>query len=240
MCRRIGWLRQLSPATFLRGGFSVPRPVKTTIRKKDLIQATMLAIHESGAAEPTMAQISSRAGLASGSIISHYFSSKEELLQETYRELSSVFAGEVGIRVRAARTPVEKVEAIVAAVFAPSQTTPEAVSVWLWYWSRAALDPNYGEIERRTYRNIRKELEKALGRLVPKPKVADISEGMLALMYGLWLRFALDPTGLDLKRAIRITMNTVRAQLGLEGSQTDRARSRVRSRSRTPLALNAR
>jgi TetR/AcrR family transcriptional regulator, transcriptional repressor of bet genes len=194
------------------------RPAKKSVRKKDLVRATMTAIHETGLAEPTMAQISSCAGLASGSIISHYFASKEELLEETYRDLATVFVGEVVFRVRAARTPIEKVEAIVAAVFAPSQTTPEAVSAWLWYWSRAAINSTYGEIERATYANVRDELKSALSSLLPKTSVPDVAEGMLALMYGLWLRFALDPAGLDAARAVRITMDMVRARLGGEGA----------------------
>lgn len=192
----------------------MPRPAKTTIRKKDLIEATIRAIHESGAAEPTMADISFHAGLASGSIINHYFAGKEELMQETYRELSNGFVNEVAGRLRGVTAPVEKLHAVVTAVFAPSQTTPQAISAWLWYWSRAALEPAYGEIERKTYREVKKKLATALGSLVPKEKVTDAAEGMLALMYGLWLRFALDPTGPDAERAIRITMGIVRAQVG--------------------------
>jgi TetR/AcrR family transcriptional regulator, transcriptional repressor of bet genes len=191
------------------------RPVKKLVRKNDLVRATMMAIHATGLAEPTMAQISSCAGLASGSIISHYFASKEALLEQTYRDLATVFMGEVVFRVRAAGTPIEKVEAIVAAVFAPSQTTPEAVSAWLWYWSRAAINSTYGQIERATYANVRDELEAALGGLLPKAGVPDVAEGMLALMYGLWLRFALDPSGVDTARAVRITMDLVRARLAI-------------------------
>jgi BetI-type transcriptional repressor, C-terminal len=51
---------------------------------------------------------------------------------------------------------------------------------------------------------------------MPKAAVHDLAEGMLALMYGLWLRFALDPPGLDAARAIRITMDIVRARLGVK------------------------
>ena len=207
----------------------MPRPAKTTIRKKDLIEATIRAIHESGAAEPTMADISSHAGLASGSIINHYFASKEELMQETYRELANGFVNEVAVRLHAVTSPVEKLHAVVTAVFAPSQTTPEAISAWLWYWSRAALEPVYGEIERKTYRKVKKELATALRRLVPKEKVPDAAEGLLALMYGLWLRFALDPTGPDAERAIRITMDMVRTQLGLGRLQFELGDARGRS-----------
>lgn len=214
----------------------MPRPPKTSIRKRDLIEATMRAIHKGGAAEPTMAEISSSAGLASGSIINHYFSSKEELMQETYRELAGTFSKEVALRVKAVNSPVEKLEAVVTAVFAPSQTTPEAITGWLWYWSRAALDPVYGEIERTAYREVRNELAAALRRLLPRQQVADAAEGILALMYGLWLRFALDPSGLDSERAIRITMDVVRTQLGLESANGSEKAAAVRKSRSTPHA----
>ena len=217
----------------------MPRPAKTTIRKKDLIEATIRAIHESGAAEPTMADISFHAGLASGSIINHYFAGKEELMQETYRELANGFVSEVAVRLHGVTSPVEKLHAVVTAVFAPSQTTPEAISAWLWYWSRAALEPAYGEIERKTYREVKKKLATALRSLVPKEKAADAAEGMLALMYGLWLRFALDPTGPDAERAIRITMDMVRAQLGLEQVQSNPGARAVRATRRSgPRQIN--
>jgi TetR/AcrR family transcriptional repressor of bet genes len=218
----------------------VARPAKQAVRKKDLVRATMLAIHETGMAEPTMAQISSRAGLSSGSIISHYFASKDELMEETYRELATVFAGEVASRVRAVRTPMEKVEAIVAAVFAPSQTSPEAVSVWLWYWSRAAISSGYAEIERETYNSVRTQLEAALSGLVPKSSIRDVAEGLLALMYGLWLRFALDPTGLDAARAMSITMDSVHARLAVGNAAASSLSKRVARAARGKVASKAR
>jgi TetR/AcrR family transcriptional repressor of bet genes len=181
-------------------------------------------------AEPTMMQISTRAGLASGGIISHYFASKEELLEETYRELTDVFVSEVACRVRTSCTPIDKVEGIVAAVFAPSQTSPEAVSAWLWFWSRASINSGYADIERATYNHVRDELEVALLGLVAKRSAKDVAEGMLALMYGLWLRFAMDPKGVDSSRATRITLDSVWAQLGING--TEATRRTVRSAKR--------
>jgi TetR/AcrR family transcriptional regulator, transcriptional repressor of bet genes len=191
----------------------LPRPEKTAIRRKDLVRATVLAIHRNRMAEPTMAQISACAGLASGSIVTHYFDSKDALLRETYRELSAEFLAEVILRTRAAASPMERVEAVVAAVFAPSQTTPEAVSAWLWFWSRAAIDPAFGQIERATWASVRDELAAALRAFVPKAAVGDAAEGLLALTYGLWLRFALDPAALGVDRAAAIAASLARTHL---------------------------
>jgi transcriptional repressor BetI len=191
------------------------RRSKQLVRQKDLSFATMRAIHEAEVAEPTLAQITARAGLSSSSIINHYFSSKQDLLEYTVRELAAGFLGEVALRVGAARTPKERVAAVVDANFAPSQCAPEAVSTWLWFWSRVPINSAYAEIESATYSNVRKELERALAELVPADEVTSIAEAITALMYGLWLRFALDPRGRNVDVARRVTLDTVAARLSV-------------------------
>jgi hypothetical protein len=41
--------------------------------------------------------------------------------------------------------------------------------------------------------------------LLPTEEVKDAAESLMALMYGMWLRFALDPAVLDVAAARRIT-----------------------------------
>jgi hypothetical protein len=44
-------------------------------------------------------------------------------------------------------------------------------------------------------------------------QVKDTAESLMALMYGLWLRFALNPTVLDVDAARRITRDTLELRL---------------------------
>jgi TetR/AcrR family transcriptional repressor of bet genes len=181
------------------------RPTVDLIRRKELIQATMTAIHRAGLAEPTLAAICKYAGLASVSMVNHYFKSKQDLLECTMRELAGDFLGEVALRASSTQTPIERVFAVIDANFAPSQCTPEAVSSWLWFWSRTPTSPVFADIEHATHRHIITELKRGLTDLLPRNEVKDAAESLMALMYGMWLRFALNPKILDVEAARRIT-----------------------------------
>ncbi len=173
----------------------------------------MTAIHRAGLAEPTLAAICKYAGLASVSMVNHYFESKQDLLETTLQELSTDFLQQVAQRTAAARSPTERVYAVIDANFSPSQCTPEAVSSWLWFWSRTPTNAVFARIEQKTYQQIITELKKGLKDLLPPMQVKDTAESLMALMYGLWLRFALNPTVLDVDAARRITRDTLELRL---------------------------
>ena len=181
------------------------RPTLDQLRRKELIQATMTAIHRAGLAEPTVADICRYAGLSSVSIVNHYFKSKQDLFECTMHELAGDFLGEVALRVGGAPTPRARIFAVIDANFAPSQCTPEAVSTWLWFWSRTPSSRVFAEIERATHHQIITELKRGLSELLPAAEVKDTAESLMALMYGMWLRFALNPKILDVDAARRIT-----------------------------------
>jgi len=182
------------------------------IRRKQLIDATVSMIHESELGDPTLAEISSRAGLST-SIVNHYFKSKKKLFEETMRELASGFIGEVTLRVSSVHTPMEKINAIIDANFAPSQCTPEAVSAWFWFWSRVPVSDEFAEIELICDRYLEKELRTAVNQLVPEDEVEDVVEGIIAIMYGLWVRFAHDPKKINVVTARRITKSLVASRV---------------------------
>lgn len=188
------------------------------IRKKELIQATMSVIHEIGLADPTLAAISDRAGLSSSSIVSHYFKNKQELLKETMLVFVGGFLGEIALRITRAKSPLEKIYAIIDANFAPSQCTPEAISVWMFFWGRVPINKDFAEIDHTLEKYIINELEQALLELVPKEQVNDSAESIMAIMYGLWLRFALNPKRITLETAYKITINLVHARIGISGT----------------------
>jgi TetR/AcrR family transcriptional repressor of bet genes len=192
------------------------RPAVDLIRRKELVQATMTAIHRAGLAEPTLASICKYAGLASISMVNHYFQGKQDLFETTMQELSADFLRQVALRVAAAQSPADHVYAVIDANFAPSQCTPEAVSSWLWFWSRTPTNAVFAQIEQATYRHIMTELKKGLKELLPAGEVKDTAESLMALMYGMWLRFALNPKLLDVEAARRITRQTF--ELRLQGT----------------------
>jgi TetR/AcrR family transcriptional regulator, transcriptional repressor of bet genes len=194
------------------------RPSVDIVRRKELVQATMTAIHRAGLAEPTLAAICKYAGLASVSMVNHYFDSKQHLLESTMQELSADFLMHVASGSEGAQSAVERVYAVIDANFAPSQCTPEAVASWLWFWSRTPSNAVFARIERATYRQIITELTAGLAEILPAGEVKDAAESLMALMYGLWLRFALNPKLLDVESARRITRQTFELRVSVAAS----------------------
>lgn len=194
------------------------RPTVDLIRRKELIQATMTAIHRAGLAEPTLAAICEFAGLSSVSIVNHYFKNKQDLLECTMHELAGDFLGEVALRTGHTKTPIERVFAVIDANFAPSQCTPEAVTSWLWFWSRTPSSQVFADIEHATHHHIISELKRGLTELLPANEVKDAAESLMALMYGMWLRFALNPKILDVEAARRITRDNFLLRLRASGA----------------------
>lgn len=182
-------------------------------RKRGLMSATMAIIHETGLAEPTLSAICNRAGLSSSSIVSHYFKNRQELLEETMRDLANGFLGEVTMRVISAKTPMDKVDAIIDANFAPSQCTEEAISVWLWFWARVPTNKAFSAIEHSLETYIVNELKDSLKQLVPINEVERLAEGVMAITYGLWLRFALDQKKISIELAKEITKDLVHTKI---------------------------
>jgi len=182
------------------------------IRRKELIAATIAIIHESSLNEPTLAAISARAGLST-SIVNHYFKTKQKLLEETFRELAGVFIGEFALSIASAKTPIDKINVIIDANFAPSQCTPEVVSAWLWFWARVPINDAFAEIEHTVDNHVVNEIKRALQPLMSEGDVEDFAEGIMAIMYGFWLRFAFDPKKLPVETACRITKDLVASRI---------------------------
>ena len=64
----------------------MPKLGMAPIRRKQLVEAAIAAIHEHGFANATVARIAAQAGISAG-MVHHYFKDKDELLFATMRHL---------------------------------------------------------------------------------------------------------------------------------------------------------
>lgn len=186
----------------------MPKVGVAPIRRKALVVATISALHNSGLNDPTLAEISRTAGLST-SIVNHYFKSKKKLLEATMRELASGFIGEVTLLVLGADTPLERINAVIDGNLASSQCMPEVMSAWLWFWARVPVCKEFAEIQHACDQYIEKELRIAVKELVADEEVEDVVQGIVAIMYGLWLRYTHNPKLMSVEKARRITKDFV-------------------------------
>lgn len=160
------------------------------IRRKQLVNAAIGAIHEHGFGSATVARIARRAGLSPG-IVHHYFADKEELLFETMRSLLSELRRDAVARQRAASTPQDRVKAIIDASFGERQFNEEVFSAWLVLYGNARHSAHLQRILGIYHRRLRANLMHDLRKLMGSTRAIRLAEGLAAMIDGLWLRYAL-------------------------------------------------
>ena len=168
----------------------MPKLGMEPIRRQQLIAATIDSIHSDGFSNTTIARISRRAGLSSG-IVAHYFQDKAGLLEATMRNLAEDLRRQVVEHLTRARTPHDRVLAIIDANFAPEQSAPEVVTAWLAFWGQVRQTPKLARIQRIYRRRLRSNLLHALRQMLPPGRAEPVATGLAALIDGLWLNSAL-------------------------------------------------
>lgn len=181
----------------------MPKLGMEPIRRRQLIDATIAAIEENGFSDTTLSRISARAGVSTG-IVHHYFRSKDDLLEATLRDLANTLRREVVERLNAARTPRERVLAIIDGNLAPSLFHRAGVTAWLAFWGEAPSTPRLARIQDIIIRRLRGNLIHALRPLVPPDRLLLTAEGIGTLLDGLWLRAALTRGAVTLEEARRL------------------------------------
>ncbi|MEJ2633075.1 MAG: transcriptional regulator BetI [Acidihalobacter sp.] len=193
----------------------MPKIGMQPIRRRQLIEAAIQSIGEVGFERTTVVRIGRIAGVAP-SIIHHYFSGKNDLLEATMRELLEQFRGHVVSAQANARTPIDRVEALIGANFADEQFKPTTVAAWLAFWAQAPHYPALHRLQRINARRLRSNLRHALRALLAPKTVAPTAEGLAAMIDGLYLNCALDGhvDGRHARRVVRQFLCCVLAASG--------------------------
>ncbi len=197
----------------------MPKVGMQPIRRRQLIEATVAAIHAHGLAETTVSRISQAAGVSSG-IVHHYFAGKDALLAATMRALLRDLRAAVAARLVGVRDPAARVAAIIDGNFAADQFAPETVTAWLAFWAAAPHSPALARLQRINSARLRSKFRHALRQLMPAPAAGRLADGLAALIDGLWLACARADGGIDPAAARAIAHDYFRSSLAAGGSAT--------------------
>ena len=128
-----------------RNTLKVARKAVRDIRREQLVEAAIRAISQRGIGETTIADVVKEAGMANGAV-NQYFASKDTLLLEALRAVTSEFR-EIWHQARdkAGDDPAAVLEAIAMAQLHPKVCRHERISVWVAYWSETRFRPKYME-----------------------------------------------------------------------------------------------
>jgi betaine-aldehyde dehydrogenase len=159
-------------------------------RRRQLIEATIDTMAESGMGATTLALIGQRAGVSPG-LIPHYFEDKDGLLEATLRSLASDLARGLSRRLQSAQTSRERVQAVIDATLAPEQFDARICGVWLAFWGQVIHSTRLKRVQHVYQQRMLSNLRHGLKRIVPAEDANHLARGLAAMIDGLWLRATL-------------------------------------------------
>ncbi len=170
------------------------------IRNEELIEATIVTVHQRGYGAVTMAEIGREAG-ASAASISYYFGSKEGLMEATMRHLLRKLRAAMIESYAKAKTPRERLYAVMDANFADSLYTVPQCSIWMQFWANAPYSSTLTRLHRINRARVRSHFLAELGQLLPCDQVETARQALQSYMDGVWLQAAQSEEPLDCKAA---------------------------------------
>jgi TetR/AcrR family transcriptional repressor of bet genes len=185
-------------------------------RRAALIAATLACLTRFGYEGLSVRRISAAAGVSMG-LINHHFPGVAALVAAAYESLAATLLRSVRREaLRSAAGPIERLDRLFAASFAPAALDPALFRVWVVFWSMVAHSPEMRAVHDRTYARNRSTLESLLRQLrdapgVPPFRVRTAAVGLTALMDGLWVELSLDSRAFRPADAVRLCNDWIRA-----------------------------
>ena len=189
----------------------MPKLGMEPIRRSALIDATIHEIGVHGSLDVTVGQIARRAGM-SPALAHHYFGSKEAIFTAAMRHILGHYGAEVRGALSMAKTPHQRVEAIVRASFTPAQFRPEMVSAWLNFYVQAQRSDAARRLLHVYQRRLRSNLLHALRQIAPD-HARTLTRGLAAMIDGLYIRQALGEGGVAPEAAIAVLLHYLNTSL---------------------------
>ncbi len=181
----------------------MPKVGMEPIRRRALIDAAVAAIGDRGTLDVTVSDIAGRAGVSSA-LAHHYFGNKERLLEATMRSLLTELAQDLRARIHAAMTPLERLSALIDVNFSDTQFASGTVSAWLSFYMEAQRSAAMRHLLSVYSRRLHSNLMFDLSKLTQRDEAERISEGIAALIDGLYIRRALKQSGPERNSAVAL------------------------------------
>jgi len=164
-------------------------PELEDFRRVQLIEVTIDSLAEVGYVGSTLAQIASRADVSPG-LVAHYFDDKDGLLEAAFRTLSRRLFEQMDARMRQARTPRGRIQAIIDINLGPQEFTQRTGSAWLAFWGQVPHVHGLKRVQNAYQRRMVSNLRYALVRLLPVIEARSLAATIAAMIDGVWLRAA--------------------------------------------------
>ena len=159
-------------------------------RRRQLIETTLDSLAEVGFVGSTLAQIAGRANVSPG-LVAHYFGDKDGLLDAAFRTLTARLGEAVAARLRQARTPRDRVMAIIDANLDPKEFDRRTGPAWLAFWGQVLHVERLRRVQAVYQKRMLSNLRHALKLMAPPMEAERLAAMIAAMIDGVWLRAAL-------------------------------------------------
>lgn len=194
------------------------------IRRGELIEAAYRAFLKFGLGGLTSARISREAGMSPG-ILNYYFKSKDEILIWMIRYANRLITMEVVRGLERARSPWERILAIIAGNFPAEMFDVPTASAWVSFFSALPQKPEFAKLQMLFYRRLATNLRSALEPHLTVQEAKPLILGISVMIDGLWLRRGLDGNDLTREDAVALISDHVERALGAEMMRLMRAKA---------------
>jgi AcrR family transcriptional regulator len=203
----------------------VPRvaPVSRSTRER-ILEAACDLIAADGIDDVRIARVATRAG-ASTALVHHYFSTREELLEQALIH-SFERAGEdrFGEAAEAEQTATEGLAQAIADCLPLPGTQEREWVLWVELWLRAVRDPGLRPVAARLYQRYRRWMSALIragvdsGEFRSEVDVQAVADLAMALLDGTGIRALLDDPAMDVEAARAMVAERLATQLGIQPS----------------------
>ena len=161
-----------------------------------------------------MSEVSQGAGLSQG-IVNFHFKSKELLLIETLKYVSNEYLESFQTSLKKSGSdPRKKIIAIINNDFSKKICSRDKVALWFTFFSEVKFKPAYHQICKERdlyYQKITEDIFRKLINLEKsKISLTNVSNGLQALVMGLWLDQLEDPDTFKRRKAKHICLDYVK------------------------------
>ena len=180
-----------------------------------LISSAIKSISEKGIKETTMSDVSQGAGFSQG-IVNFHFKSKELLLIETLKFISNEYLQSFqNCLKKSGLDPCKQIIAIINNDFSKKICSRDKIALWFTFFSEVKFKPAYHQICKQRDLYYQKMTENIFRELIKLEKskisLTNVSNGLQALVMGLWLDQLVDPDTFKRKKAKEICFNFIKS-----------------------------
>ena len=173
-----------------------------TIRRQELTLAAYEVMKRAGLAGLSLAAVAQQAGFSKGMVL-HYFTSKEELMERAMRHSNTLLREAVVRRLRLAKSPQQRLAAVIEANFAPRFFRPDITHAWLAFCAEVPFNKQFRRIQTVIHARMNSNLLSGFAPLLPPAGAKAAALGLTTLIDGLWLRHGLQTGGITRQVALQ-------------------------------------